>query len=257
MNNKWQQCESSFITILPATRLSHYSDLNGNTVHHFSLPEPHDYLVIESRSTVKTVEGKVDYAKLPYGFQHGELEICGTYEDLHPFLHDSHYVTVTPEIWREAIDIQNKSEDVFETAYAIMAFINSKYRYLPGSTHVFTHAKEAIKGRAGVCQDFAHAMISYCRALHIPARYISGYFHDPTRDHHLKGSQASHAWVEVFIKDHGWIGLDPTNLKVTDHTYVTTAIGRDYLDVAPILGSFRGQATSTMSITVNVEPCVE
>ncbi|WP_346188436.1 transglutaminase family protein [Rubritalea halochordaticola] len=253
LSGRWQRCESSFISVLPATHLAHYPDLHGNTVHYFSLPEEHDYLVIDSRCTVITSESKVDYQNLPYGFLHKELGDNLKHTGLHPYLNNSQFIEVTPAIWREALDIQDKSEDVFETSYALMAFINENYQYLPGSTHVSTHANEVIEGKAGVCQDFAHAMISYCRALQIPARYVSGYFYDPTHDHHLKGSRTSHAWVEVYIKDYGWIGLDPTNLKVTDHTYVTTAIGRDYMDVAPIIGTFRGHARSSMDVSVTVE----
>jgi transglutaminase-like putative cysteine protease len=95
-----------------------------------------------------------------------------------------------------------------------------------------------INRRCGVCQDFAHAMVALCRCLGIPCRYVSGYFFDATRNHSLRGSEASHAWTEVYIPGHGWIGLDPTNNKVVDETYVAVAVGRDYRDVTPVAGTY-------------------
>ncbi len=82
---------------------------------------------------------------------------------------------------------------------------------------------------------------------------MSGYFYDATWDHHLRGAQASHAWVEVYIRNHGWVGLDPTNNKVVDSTYIVLATGRDYAEVAPIIGTFSGKGRSKLDVHVTVE----
>ena len=116
-----------------------------------------------------------------------------------------------------------------------------------------THATEILENKRGVCQDFAHAMVALCRSLRIPARYVSGYFFDATRDRSLRGSEASHAWAEVYVEPLGWVGLDPTNRKVVDDTYIILARGRDYRDVAPVIGSFMGSGRSAMQVTVSVE----
>lgn len=252
--SRWQACESSFISVLPACRISHYQDLNFNTVHHFEIARPHRKLVIDSRSTVTTRE-KVDFEKLPYGFLHKDLAKCQRLGECHPFLQDSTYVERTPDVWRLALDIQHEtdSEDVFETSYAVMEHIFRNYTYRAGATTVSTHANEVISSRTGVCQDFAHAMVAICRSIGIPARYVSGYFFDATRDHSLRGSEASHAWVEVYIDGSGWIGLDPTNNKVVDGTYIVLATGRDYREVAPVIGSYFGAALSSLNVTVRVE----
>lgn len=133
-----------------------------------------------------------------------------------------------------------------------MERIFKEYDYKPGATAVTTHANEVIKRKVGVCQDFAHAMVALCRSLNIPARYVSGYFFDSTRDHRLRGSEATHAWVEVFVEGYGWIGLDPTNNKVVDDTYIVLAVGRDYTDVSPVSGSYFGGGTSTLVVHVAV-----
>lgn len=251
-STRWQSNVSSFITVLPACPLTHYEDLNLNRVHHFEIPRPHQRLVIESRAEVVT-RPKVDFDSLPYGFSHTELPRCRFLEACHPYLQDSAYIERTPEIWRQALDIQEDSDDVFQTAYAIMEHIFRHYRYQAGATTVSTHASEVISSRTGVCQDFAHAMVALCRSIGIPARYVSGYFFDATRDHHLRGSEASHAWVEIYTEPFGWIGLDPTNNKVVDETYLLLATGRDYRDVAPVVGTYYGTGKSAMRVTVRVE----
>jgi transglutaminase-like putative cysteine protease len=252
LQTRWQTCESAIISVLPAVRLTSYEDLHQNTVHHFEVPEKHDRLVIDSRCTVTTAS-KVDFEALPYGFPHSGLRALKGDEECFPFLQESRYVEINPEHWRLALDIQDFSTDVFQTAYAIMEYIFKNFEYRYGSTTVSTHASEVISRRCGVCQDFAHAMVTLCRCLGIPCRYVSGYFFDATRHHTLRGSEASHAWAEVFIPGHGWIGLDPTNNKVVDATYIAIAIGRDYRDVTPVSGTYFGSGSSMLEVKVTVE----
>jgi transglutaminase-like putative cysteine protease len=252
LQTRWQTLETSIIAVLPAVRLTSYEDLHQNTVHHFEIPEKHDRLVIDSRATINTAS-KVDFDSLPYGFDHSGLRLLKGNEECFPYLQDSRYVEINPEHWRLALDIQDYSSDVFQTAYAIMEHIFQNFEYRYGSTTVSTHANEVIARRCGVCQDFAHAMVAFCRCLGIPCRYVSGYFFDATRNHSLRGSEASHAWTEVFIPGHGWIGLDPTNNKVIDDTYISVAVGRDYRDVTPVAGTYFGSGASLLDVKVTVE----
>ena len=252
ITTRWQKLEGNLISVLPATPLSSYEDLNQNNVSHFEIAEPHSRLVIDSRASVST-SCKVDFENLPYGFSHSELHRCRRLEDCYPFLLGSEYIELTPAAWRLALDIQGDSKDVFQTSYAIMDYIYSEYQYDPVATNVSTHANETLENKRGVCQDFAHSMVTLCRSIHIPARYVSGYFFDATRDRHLRGSEASHAWVEVYVEPLGWIGLDPTNRKVVDETYIILARGRDYRDVAPVIGAFMGNGKSAMQVSVSVE----
>ena len=251
-NTDTQKCTSGTISVLPATRLRNYLDLNANRVHHFEILRPHNRLTIDSRATVKT-KPQVDLNNLPYGFQHKELKHCTTLEACHPFLQNSDFVEITPTIWKQALDIQDDSTDVFQTCYAIMAHIFEHYDYDPNATNVHTHANEIIEKQLGVCQDFAHAMAALCRSIQIPTRYVSGYFYDATHDHSLRGAAASHAWVEVYIPPLGWIGLDPTNNKIVDETYIKLAVGRDYHAVAPVIGGYFGGDRSGLIVRVEVE----
>lgn len=247
-----QECRSCIVSVSPSSPLRPFWDSFGNQAHHVEISEDHRYFVVEARMRVVT-KASLSVEEYPYGVSMSTLPELRDQDDFYTFLRASSHVAVEPSIWKEAKEIQAKSDDVFQTAYAIMAFIFKEYAYIPGATNVSTHANEVIKRREGVCQDFAHAMIAYCRSLGIPARYISGYFFDTTRDSSLRGSEATHAWVEVFIKGHGWIGLDPTNNKIIDDTYIIMAVGRDYSDVAPITGSFIGGGTSTLSVFVRVK----
>jgi len=246
-----QVCKSCIVSVVPPVKLNPYIDLNGNRAHHFEIPEPHQRLVIEARMRMETA-ATIKIEDLPYGVEMSSLRELGKRDDCRPFLQSSPYVEVNPEVWREAIDMMDESSDVFQTSYAIMATIFKEYKYDPGATVVTTHANEVVKKRQGVCQDFAHAMVALCRSLTIPARYVSGYFFDATRDNSLRGSEATHAWVEVFVEGHGWIGLDPTNNKVVDDTYIVLATGRDYTDVAPVSGSYYGGGTSKLKVHVAV-----
>lgn len=247
----WQRLEFFLLKVLPSTRLAHYWDFYHNTVHHFEIPKPHRRLVVESNFRIETTS-KVDPAALPYGCDHERLSECAEIDECSDFLRDSHYVTSSAPIWREAIDVQAGSTDVFQTAYSVMSHIYENYSYQPGVTSASTHSREVTERREGVCQDFAHAMIAMCRSLGIPARYVSGYFFDPGHTG-LRGSQASHAWCEIYLLGRGWYGLDPTNNKVTDDSYVKVATGRDYNDTAPVIGQYLGKGHLSLDVHVDVE----
>jgi transglutaminase-like putative cysteine protease len=111
--------------------------------------------------------------------------------------------------------------------------------------------------RRGVCQDFAHIMISGLRGIGLPAPYVSGYLRtmprsDPTR---LQGADAMHAWVLVWCgAETGWIGLDPTNAVIASDQHVVLAVGRDYTDVAPMDGVIVGSGGQQIDVAVNVTP---
>ena len=247
-----QKCVRSTLSTVPPASPVPFADLYGNRAHYVEISEPHDRLIIEARLRVKTSPA-ADFKKLPGSVPMSSLSRLKNRVECHPYLQASPYVDVNPKVWRQAVDIMGDSDDVFQTSFAIMKFIFREYTYQPGATRVNTHANEVIKNRKGVCQDFAHAMVAFCRSLKIPARYVSGYFFDATRDQSLRGSEATHAWVEVFVEGHGWIGLDPTNNKLIDDTYVVLAVGRDYTDVAPISGTYFGGGTSLLTVHVEVK----
>jgi transglutaminase-like putative cysteine protease len=125
--------------------------------------------------------------------------------------------------------------------------------YVPRSTRADSPIDEAIVSGRGVCQDFAHTMIALLRHVRIPARYVSGYLYRSREDHDRSTPDATHAWVEALMPHLGWVGFDPTNNLVAHHRHIRTAVGRDYADVPPTHGIYRGKTDSELYVAVQVE----
>jgi len=246
----YQKTLSAIIRIIPATRVRRFTDLFQNITHHFELPGPHNKLEIESRIRVHNLPLDISQAsRAATAAAFGDLSIR---EQIWPYLQESRWVSRHPEVWRQAVDITSFSPSIYDQAFALMQWIYQEFRYEPGATNVNTHLEEAFQLRCGVCQDFTHVMLGLCRSVGIPARYASGYLYNGPRDT-LVGAQASHAWAEVFLPGAGWIGFDPTNNTLADERYVKISVGRDYEDVAPVRGNYRGNGHCRMEVLVEVE----
>jgi transglutaminase-like putative cysteine protease len=130
----------------------------------------------------------------------------------------------------------------------LVAGIRRAVAYEPGVTDVTHTAAEALDLGAGVCQDQAHVLVACCRAVGVPARYVSGYFHAGDT-----GEAASHAWADVWLgPEQGWLSLDVTHAEQAGGRHCRLAVGRDYLDAAPVRGVRRGGGHETMAVTVRV-----
>ena len=241
-----QVVDDFLLKILPAARLRHYYDFYSNVVHHFEIPESHSSLLVESRTRVTTNPrpGLSDQAT-PWPLERiGEaLKEPRIYE----FLQESRYVDFSPETWRLALDTTAGQTDTWQAALALMKHVHGNIKYLSNSTTVRTHMREVLQQRQGVCQDFAHVMIGLCRSLKIPALYVSGYLATEV-------ASATHAWMEVLIPGIGWRALDPTHNRQPDETYVKSAVGRDYSDVPPVAGNYKGTTDRKMAVSVNIAP---
>lgn len=245
-----QVCHSFVLKVLPSSRLKHYLDFHRNCVHLFEVNQPHTELSVEANSVVTTGDGPVlpaaaTPAPLARVGECARLELC------YDFLQSSTYVEVNADLWKLALDATDGQTDAWQAAQAVMRYIHREFRYQSSVTHAHTHMREVLATRTGVCQDFAHVMIGLCRALKIPARYVSGYLYNGPADQ-LKGAQASHAWVEVYVLGHGWCGLDPTNSRLVEGNHVKVATGRDFSDVSPVKGTYRGTAKRELSVDVLV-----
>ena len=244
--NPDQTVESFLLKVLPAARLSHYVDFYRNWVHHFEIPETHAYLLIESRSRVTThPPPPLSVTEPVCAFD--KLSEANNVERCFDYLQSSRYIEIETDVWRLAVDATMGKNDVWHAVVALMEFVHGYLKYESKSTHVHTHMREVLQERRGVCQDFAHLMIGLCRSLKIPARYISGYL--ATED-----ASATHAWVEAFVPGVGWRALDPTHNRQMDATYVKIGHGRDYADVPPIAGNYRGTLERTMTVDVKITP---
>lgn len=242
-----QTVESFLLKILPAARLTHFKDFYSNWIHHFEIIEPHGYLLIEATSRVTThPPAPLPDEKL---CSFAQMREAPNIERCFDYLHESRFVELSAEAWKLALDATDGLTDAWQAALALMRFVNGYLKYESNSTHVHTHMKEVMQDRRGVCQDFAHMMIGLCRLMKIPARYVSGYLA-------TEAASATHAWMEVFVPGHGWRGLDPTHNCQIGETYIKIGNGRDYGDVPPISGNYRGTRDHKMEVEVKITPVV-
>jgi transglutaminase-like putative cysteine protease len=233
----------------PETPVRDYPDFYTNCVHYFDVPDPHETLEVEATSLVQTMpETRGDIPAVAPG----QLKDSSIGEHYFDFLHSSEFVSLGADVWRESLDaLPDGLQDVWSDVVKVGEYIQRNYKYTPLSTNVNTRSDEVIKKKQGVCQDFAHLMIGICRTHGIPARYVSGYF---LNRHKLPGEiEASHAWIETYIPGYGWKGYDPTHRRETDTRYVKIAVGRDYSDIRPVGGTFRGKGTRNMVVEVSVQ----
>ena len=231
-----QRCESFRLTTDPAGEVRSYVDRFGNRIRHFDTLNPHDRLLVSARSEVSTPEAFIDRER--------ELSLLDSFDYLQPtpYAPDSEAVRA----FARGVAVPG---DAMATARAVLKATHEALTYAPGSTHVKTTADEALGAGKGVCQDFTHVMIAACRVLGLPARYVSGYVFEPQRG----TGAASHAWTDVFVAGHGWLSLDPTHgAEQTDH-HVRLATGRDYSDVPPTRGVYKGAGKEEMAVEVSVE----
>ena len=243
-SDEWQTVESFLLKVLPAARLRHHSDFYSNVVHHFEITEPHSSLLIESQLRVAMKPRPVPAANdTPWPL--ARIGEAARESRVFDFLQESRFVEISPEFWRMAIDATLNVTDTWQAVLALMKLVHTEIKYESNSTRVHTHAREVLRDKRGVCQDFAHVMLSLCRALKIPALYVSGYLATET-------ASSTHAWVEVLIPGVGWIALDPTHNHLVDETYIKIAVGRDYADVPPVKGNYKGATDWKMKVDVNI-----
>jgi transglutaminase-like putative cysteine protease len=240
-----QVVESFLLKVLPAVRLTHFTDFYSNWVNHFEIIEPHSSLTIEAQSRVITKPAAPLPTEKLCSFE--QMKAAPNIERCFDYLQASRFVELTPEAWKLALDAVDGADDAWLAVLALMKFVNGFLKYESNSTHVHTHMRDVIKDRRGVCQDFAHLMIGLCRSLKIPARYVSGYLA-------TEAASATHAWVEVFVPGYGWRGIDPTHDCQPGETYVKIGNGRDYSDVPPIAGNYRGTREHKMEVEVKISP---
>jgi transglutaminase-like putative cysteine protease len=244
-----QECRDFALHIEPEAVVRDYPDFFTNCVHYFDVAAVHDKLRVEAVSVVQT---RPDARGTPASVNPpSALRGTDVVENWFEFLQDSTFVSLEAEIWREARDVVPTGvTDLWHDTRAIGDHIFRTFAYAPSLTTVSTHPVDVLRMRKGVCQDFAHIMLGMCRSLGIPARYVSGYFFNPDRA--SSETEASHAWVEVFLPGYGWKGIDPTHNRVPDTRYVKIATGRDYGDIRPLSGTFRGRGTREMIVEVQV-----
>jgi transglutaminase-like putative cysteine protease len=132
--------------------------------------------------------------------------------------------------------------------------IYTSFEYVQEATRVDSPIDHALGIGQGVCQDFTHIMLALGRQVGIPCRYVSGYLFHRVKDPDRAAEDAMHAWVEAWLPGLGWVGFDPTNNTIAAERHIRVAVGRDYADVPPTRGVFKGDGDSELSVAVQVYP---
>jgi transglutaminase-like putative cysteine protease len=251
-----QRCLSFHLDVNPPAYITQYRDFTGNTVHHFDIAGSHTEVRVTAQSTVQ-----VQAAPAPRLSEAGDwtdLDALTAGDDYWEMLLPSQFAHSNEALEKLAKELKcERRGSPLELLTELNEGIYGLFAYVPNSTKVDSPIEEALLTRQGVCQDFAHIMIALARPLRVPCRYVSGYlFHreaeDGPRDRSLEG--ASHAWVEALVPRLGWIAFDPTNNLIGGDRHIRVAIGRDYADVPPTRGVYKGEAHSELSVAVTVSP---
>jgi len=248
-----QRCLSFSLDVTPRATMMMYRDFFGNAVHHFDIPGQHELIEVAAQAVVEVLPPLAAQASAVGGWE--ELDARVALGDYWEMMLPSQYARPTEllEKLRVHLDLRRRGNPL-ELLMELNMEMYEFFEYAPNTTKVDSPIDEALESRRGVCQDFAHIMIALVRQLKIPCRYVSGYlFHeDSAKDRSPAG--ATHAWVEAYLGELGWVAFDPTNNLLGCERHVRVAIGRDYADVPPTRGVHKGEAGSELSVTVSVSP---
>jgi transglutaminase-like putative cysteine protease len=245
-------------------------DVYGNSRTFFSLQTGHDVLRVTADSIVSTSPTNsaqndaatgstaMSWERVREQFRY---RAGAAYNEAWEFLFASPYVPRDEAFVQFALPCFTPGRPLPEAAHDLMERIYTSMVYESESTEFNTPALVALQQGKGVCQDFAHIMVACCRAIGLPARYVSGYMltQPPPGKPRLIGADASHAWASVYCPGEGgepgrWLDFDPTNNRAPGEDYVTLATGRDFLDVSPLRGVIRGGSQHILRVAVTVEP---
>ena len=258
-STSWQTVHAHRVTVTPEPGEQFEGmDFFGNGTLRFTVDTPHDELVVRSESLVEVCGHAPDIDCGPnwesavtepgVGEPASDLEVV-------QFRLASPMVPLLPEAKEYASASFPAGRALPAALLHLTRRIKAEFIYDPKATTVSTEVREVLANRSGVCQDFAHLMISCLRSLGISARYVSGYIlnHTPPGKVRLEGADASHAWVEAYCPGMGWLAFDPTNGKIADIEFITLGWGREFSDVTPLRGVVLGTAEQKLAVAVDVQ----
>jgi transglutaminase-like putative cysteine protease len=232
------------LRIRPGAPATAYRDGFGNRVDLFNVSAPCREVLVHTTSYMRTHRrpGGARPAEVAWP---GERPVgLGALE----FLQPSPLVNPCPEVEEFLAALPPASGgSLADAVWRLRAAVGGRLKYEKKVTSARTPVGEALALGRGVCQDFAHLFLAACRGRGLPARYVSGYVNQP-------GEIATHAWAQVWGGPAaGWVDVDPTHDRLADDGYVVTAVGRDYSDVPPNRGAWKGRAEEAIAVAVKVE----
>jgi transglutaminase-like putative cysteine protease len=258
-NTPSQEVLECQLVIVPKPQYLHArTDYFGNMAHVFMVQHPHNELAISVSSLVKTTSPVTPSPDTTMSWEKvvERLRSHPSSDDLdaQQFVFESPLVSLSADALKYVSPSFFPGTPVLTGAADLVRRIYTEFTYDKSASSVETTVNHVLMNRKGVCQDFALVAISCLRSLGLAARYVSGYLETlpPSGTPKSIGSDASHAWISLFVPDIGWVDLDPTNNLVANETYITVAWGRDYGDVSPVKGVVMGGGIHELSVMVDV-----
>ncbi|HTJ43653.1 MAG TPA: class II glutamine amidotransferase [Kofleriaceae bacterium] len=246
------------VKVSVAGQVKDYDDVFGNRARRLVIDTPFSELVIEATSLVEVRDiDPLDFRPLKARSTIPLVWMPWQRQILAPFLLPQELPeTQLEELTEYAMSFVKRNDfDLLDTLIDINATIFKEYEYRQGSTTVFTTPFEVYTNRRGVCQDFTNLFICLARLLGVPARYVCGYIYTGPKNPNQVQSEASHAWVQLYLPEAGWKGFDPTNGILTQTNHIRVAVGRNYIDATPTSGTiYVGGGPETLEVSVTVEP---
>lgn len=250
VTDAFQKVIAQKININTNPTIENHFDYFNNKVGSFMIAEPHNRLTIESDLEVDV------YPRL---FPEDSTEASLQWAALKERIHDTAFIDFykykpfsgSQEVTSFLKTFDKTTVTPYQFLQALSRFIFDEFKYIKGITSVTTTLDEVWKLKSGVCQDFTNFMLQAARMMGIPARYVSGYL--CPYESISRGEGATHAWIEAYIPEYGWLGFDPTNNIIATEHHVRLAVGRDYNDCAPVKGVFRGKVKDTLIVKVTVD----
>jgi transglutaminase-like putative cysteine protease len=249
-----QRVTSFQIVTKPRANLQAYTDHFGNAIYHFSVPGAHQELTIEADATLEVgpLASAPEWVEPDIWAALDADELKAEHFDMLRPTRLTHPCGPLDAFLAERN--LTRSGDPMTALRRLSKAIYDGFTYQPSVTDVDSPIDTALERRQGVCQDFAHIMLTVARSWGIPARYVSGYIYTRRDTGDRSDPEATHAWIEAYLPGLGWTGFDPTNNVAVNERHIRVAIGRDYHDVPPTRGVFKGIANSELSVAVTVSP---
>jgi transglutaminase-like putative cysteine protease/predicted glutamine amidotransferase len=254
IEDRYQEILSYEIELAPPGLATEYEDVFGNPAVHLEIDTPYSCFRIRSKARLRmkappSLEQRLGDRRvtLPLLWMPWQRQMLSAYL-LPPELPE----TQLAELSEFAMSfVERNDHDLVGTLLDINMTLYRDFEYVSASTTIATTPFEVFESRRGVCQDFANLMICLARILQVPARYRMGYIFTGADYENKVQSEASHAWVELYVPRMGWHGFDPTNGRQVGSEHVRVACGRDYRDATPTSGTiYRGGGTETLTVGV-------
>jgi transglutaminase-like putative cysteine protease len=258
LSREGQTVQDHRLTIEPASRTSGYRDYFGNEVAFLSLPYRHSRLTIRSEALVKTESESLPEESLELTVQEARQILNSSLPLVFDYLQPTDMVKISRESVQWAKRFLTGQSALRKGLENLNRAIYENFQYRKGATNFSTDVSSIWRDRIGVCQDFAHIMLSVLRTGGLPSRYVCGYIEtspprgDNGEKKRLIGSVATHAWVEILLPGQHWVALDPTNNQWCGEQHIAVSFGRDASEAAPIRGTFKGSGDQVMKVQVKV-----